>query len=158
MSKSKEINSLAKLKKRQQELNLEMKVSQQELVHSMGASRDNLQEFLLKKVALPAGGAILGLYLLHRALNPSGSAPSSTSGAEKEQMQAGAAAGASKGVKSNIVSSRPTPSHTRIASPSAKVRKKAGFDFGKIVSLGKIVVPAAQAIMLAINESKGQPK
>ncbi|MEM9527325.1 MAG: hypothetical protein AAGA31_11995 [Bacteroidota bacterium] len=156
MSNSKEIKSLAALKERQRALHLEMEASKQEFAQSMGQSREDLQDFLLKKVALPAGGAILGLYLLHKVLNRPSSPLQDTSPPIVEH--AGAAAGANNGLKSSasVTSvSDPLKSSPPVSRPAAN---KSGFDFKKIISLGKIMVPAAQAIMAAINESKGQPK
>ena len=59
----KKIGSLEELQQRKKELDLEVAVSQRELAHSLGTNRVNLNEFLLKKIALPVGGAIAAAWL-----------------------------------------------------------------------------------------------
>ena len=61
--KPKQISSLEELQERKKELDLEVEVSQRELAHTLGTSRVNLNDFLLKKVALPIGGAVAAAWL-----------------------------------------------------------------------------------------------
>lgn len=158
MSNNNEIKSLAGLKKRQRELVLEMEVSKRELAHSMGASRESLQDFLLKKVALPAGGTILGLYLLHKALNHTSQPPQSSPTPTAKREQAGAAAGANEGPKNREPTHKANPAPARIPLKRVPSGRKSSFDFTKLASFGKIVIPAAQAIMAVVKEQNGQQK
>lgn len=64
MSKPQNIQTFAELEERKKELDLEVNVSKRELAHSLGTSKVNLNDFLLKRVALPVGGAIVGLYVV----------------------------------------------------------------------------------------------
>ncbi|OAV42937.1 hypothetical protein [Lewinella sp. 4G2] len=66
MSESKHIHTFQELEERKRELELEVEVSKRELAHSLGTSKVNLNDFLLKKVALPIGGAIAGVYLISK--------------------------------------------------------------------------------------------
>ena len=64
MSKPQNITTYEELEERKKELDLEVEASQRELAHSLGTSRVNLKDFLIKKVALPIGGAIAGVWLI----------------------------------------------------------------------------------------------
>ena len=66
MSKPANISTYDELELRKKELDLEVEVSQRELAHSLGTSRVNLNDFLLKKIALPIGGAVAGVWLLSK--------------------------------------------------------------------------------------------
>ena len=59
--KNKKITSLKELKIRKKELRMEMELTKREFSHSMGSSRAELKNFLVQKVALPAGVAGLGI-------------------------------------------------------------------------------------------------
>ena len=69
MVKRDTVQSLAQLRRRKQELRLEMEVTKREMAHGMGVMRTDLQSYLLKRVALPVGGGIFGLYLLKKLLS-----------------------------------------------------------------------------------------
>lgn len=56
-----QITSLSALKEEKKKLRMEIELSKREFAHSLGSSRANLKEFLLKKVAIPAGVAGLGV-------------------------------------------------------------------------------------------------
>ena len=64
MSKPQNISSYEELEERKRELELEVEVSQRELAHSLGTSRVNLNDFIMKKVALPIGGAVAAVWLI----------------------------------------------------------------------------------------------
>lgn len=72
MIRKSKITSLAELKIRQKQIRMESKIAKREFAHSMGTSRENLGHFLLKKVALPIGGGIIGISLLSRLLSSNG--------------------------------------------------------------------------------------
>lgn len=69
MVKRDTVQSLAQLRRRKQELRLEMEVTKREMAHGMGVMRTDLQSYLLTRVALPVGGGIFGLYLLKKLLS-----------------------------------------------------------------------------------------
>ena len=64
MSKPQNISSYEELEERKRELELEVEVSQRELAHSLGTSRVNLNDFIMKKIALPIGGAVAAVWLI----------------------------------------------------------------------------------------------
>ncbi len=64
MIKKAKITSLSELKKRKKEIRLEAEVAKREFAHSIGTTKGNAGNFLVKKVALPAGGAVMGLLFL----------------------------------------------------------------------------------------------
>ena len=66
MIRKPKITSLAELKTRQKQVRMESNVAQRELAHTMGTTRENLGEVLLKKVAIPVGGGLLGIIVLSK--------------------------------------------------------------------------------------------
>lgn len=54
-----QIRTLAELQAEKQKLKMQMEVSKREFVHSFGFTKNQAKDFLIKKVALPAGA--LGL-------------------------------------------------------------------------------------------------
>ena len=66
MSKTKNISTFAELEKRKKELDLEVEISKRELAHSLNHNRDELRDLVVNKIALPVGGAILGLYVFKK--------------------------------------------------------------------------------------------
>lgn len=69
MVKREDLNSLTALRKRRKAIKLEMELSKRELAHSLGVARTDLQDFLVKKVALPVGAAGMGLFVVSRLLS-----------------------------------------------------------------------------------------
>ncbi len=66
------ITTLEQLEKEQEKLKMMMEVTRQEFAVNLGTNRQQLNEFLLKKVALPIGAASVGLGL-SRMMSSSGS-------------------------------------------------------------------------------------
>ena len=66
MVKRDAIRSLAQLRQRKKELQLEQEITKREMAHSLGIVRTDLQSYLVKRFALPVGGSVLGLYLLKK--------------------------------------------------------------------------------------------
>ena len=64
MIRESKITSLSELKRRKKQVRMETELAKREFAHSIGTTRGNAANFLLKKVAAPAGGAIVGLMLL----------------------------------------------------------------------------------------------
>ncbi len=69
MIKKAKITSLPELQKRKKEIRLEAEVAKREFAHTIGTTKGNASNFLLKKVAMPAGGAVVGLIFLKRLLS-----------------------------------------------------------------------------------------
>lgn len=64
MIRKSKITSLAELQKRKKQVRMESELAKREFAHSVGTTRENTGQFLLKKVAVPVGGGILGLFVL----------------------------------------------------------------------------------------------
>lgn len=50
---------------------METELAKRELAHTVGTTKDNLSNFLLKKVALPVGGGLAGLVVLSKLFSSS---------------------------------------------------------------------------------------
>ena len=64
MIRKAKITSLAELKTRKKQVRMETELAKREFAHSVGTTRENTSQFLLKKVAMPVGGGLLGLFVL----------------------------------------------------------------------------------------------
>ena len=64
MIRKSKITSLDELKRRKKEIRIESELAKKEFAHSIGTTKGNAGNFLLKNVALPAGGALAGLLVL----------------------------------------------------------------------------------------------
>ncbi|WP_116127641.1 hypothetical protein [Lewinella sp. IMCC34183] len=71
MIRKAKITTLAELKKRKKQVRMESELAKREFAHSIGTTRNNTTQFLLKKVAAPVGGGILGLMLLNSIFSSS---------------------------------------------------------------------------------------
>ncbi|MEL7162455.1 MAG: hypothetical protein AAFN92_16975 [Bacteroidota bacterium] len=135
MSKAKHITSLNELKQRQRELDLEVEVSKREFSHSVGASRENLGDFLLKSVALPVGGLILGVYLTRKVLR---SRPEPEVIYEKEIVHEVAP---------------PPPAPRAVATPPPRQSKP---KLENLMKFGRLAIPMAHAIYGVINKESNK--
>ncbi|WP_420458928.1 hypothetical protein [Neolewinella sp.] len=64
MIRKSKITSLDELKVRKKEIRMESELAKREFAHAIGTTKGNAGNFLLKNVALPAGGALAGLLVL----------------------------------------------------------------------------------------------
>ncbi len=80
------IESLEQLEKEKEKLEMMMKVTKDALAQSLGTNRKQLKDFLLKKVAIPAGAIGIGAYAANKIV-------SSNQNTKKEKKNALATAG-----------------------------------------------------------------
>ncbi len=71
MIKKSKITSLSELQQRKKQIRLEAEIAKREFAHAIGTTKGNAGNFLLKKVAMPAGGAVVGLIFLKNLLSGS---------------------------------------------------------------------------------------
>lgn len=71
MIREPKITTLSELKKRKKQVRMEAELAKREFAHSLGTTRDNVGTFLVKNVAVPAGGGILGLMALSKLFSGS---------------------------------------------------------------------------------------
>ena len=75
MIRESKITTLSELKRRKKQVRMETELAKREFAHSIGTTRGNASNFLLKKVAAPAGGAIVGLMFLNSVLSSGSKQP-----------------------------------------------------------------------------------
>lgn len=75
MIKKGKITSLHELRLRKKQVRMEAELAKREFAHSIGTTRGNATNYLLKKVAAPAGGAVVGLMVLNNLLRTGKSTP-----------------------------------------------------------------------------------
>lgn len=66
------ITNLKELEEEQEKLKMTMTLTPQELARSVGTNRHMLKEFMLKKVAIPAGALGLGVFAANKAFSSNG--------------------------------------------------------------------------------------
>ncbi|PPK87558.1 hypothetical protein CLV84_0501 [Neolewinella xylanilytica] len=71
MIRESKIKTLGELQRRKKQVRMETELAKREFAHSIGTTRGNATNFLVKKVAAPAGGAVVGLMLLNSILSSS---------------------------------------------------------------------------------------
>lgn len=64
--KKKNITTLEELEAEQEKLRMLMEVTEQELSRSLGTNRHQLKDFLIKKVAIPAGAVGVGMAAINK--------------------------------------------------------------------------------------------
>ncbi|MGB3800775.1 MAG: hypothetical protein WA952_13250, partial [Lewinella sp.] len=69
MIRKSKIKTLDELQRRKKQVRMETELAKREFAHSIGTTRGNAGNFLLKKVAAPAGGAVVGLMFLNSILS-----------------------------------------------------------------------------------------
>lgn len=73
------ITSLAALREEKKKLKMEIELSKREFAHSLGSSRANLKDFLVQKVAIPAGIAGVGIAGVNKLMSSDNKTSSSHS-------------------------------------------------------------------------------
>lgn len=127
---------MKELKLRQKQVRMEAELAKREFAHSIGTTRGNASSFLLKKVAAPAGGAVLGLMVLNNLLS---------SGASKQQPVI---------KETRVVHEYPdgTPYDGK---PRRNKRSRVKMLTGAITSL-RILIPIIQAVIGAFQTHKAK--
>lgn len=121
MVKQERIKSLSDIHNRKKELKLEMELINREVAHGMGIMRTDLRSFALKKVALPAGGILLGLIVLSKTL----------SGSKKKYKYGG---------ETRVIHEYP---EGYVAQGG---KKKSLFNFRNSMSIIRVLIPVVQAV------------
>ena len=143
MVRKPKITSLAELQQRKKEVRLEMELAKREFAHSLGTSRENTSQFLLKNVAAPVGGGLAGLWLLGKIIP-------SRSGKTREVVR-----------ETKVVHEYPEGYAESIdrRSPAYRAgirgeKKKKAFNISLLVGIAKLIIPVVQAVIGAVNSHK----
>ncbi|MCP9234537.1 hypothetical protein [Lewinella sp. JB7] len=129
MIRKSKITSLAELQQRKKQVRMETELAKREFAHSIGTTKGNAGNFLLKKVALPAGGAIVGLMVLSNLLS---------SGNQKVPVVK----------ETKVIHEYPDG---RAYDGSKKSRRNRAKTLTSIIGLGRLLIPIIQAIIGAVN-------
>lgn len=154
MSKTSNITSMAELHKRQEELKQEQEAAQAGLASSLKRTPRTMSRFAYEDLALPAMGLGLAVYVGYRLLRnkPAAPAPAVAEEPLPEQQPAPAEMGpAPQPERIRRTTPSPTPTQEQRSAPEG-----GGFNFKSLISAGKILVPAAQAIISVIQSQQAQ--
>jgi hypothetical protein len=156
MSNPSNIDSLADLHARQAEVRQETEAAKKGLVNSLAQAPGKVKQFAYEDLALPVMGIGLAVYVGYRLLRPNRSQESYPQAAPEPQHQPQAGVAENPQARYNAPAQAPRPaSAPRPAAPMTNAGKS-GFNFAAIISAGKILIPAAQAIMSAVQDHKEQ--
>jgi hypothetical protein len=157
MSKASNIDSLAELHARQAEVKQETAAAKQGFIDSLTQAPGKVKQFAYEDLALPVMGVGLALYVGYRLLRSDNRPQESFSHAAPEpQHFPPAPVAESQQVRYGAPAVAPRPANPpRSAKPVASVAKS-GLNLAAIISAGKIFIPAAQAIMSAVQDHKAQ--
>jgi hypothetical protein len=157
MSKASNIDSLAELHARQAEVKQETEVAKKGFVDSLAQAPGKVKQFAYEDLALPVMGIGLAVYVAYRLLRSDKGAQNSLQQAVPEPQY----------LPPPTVTERPPTRHSapvpapRPASPPrpdvpGATVAKSSLNLAAIISAGKMLIPAAQAIMSAVQEHKAQ--
>lgn len=159
MSKASNISSLSELRDRREEIKTEQEAARRGLTSSLASAPSKAKEYALEDLALPALGIGLAAYVAYRVLR-------SDEMPQQQQQQVNPAPQPQGPRPQEGPVARPAP-RAAAAQPVRPVQEargtrqevtKSSFDFGSILTVGKLLIPAAQAIVGVIQQAKEQTK
>ncbi len=130
MSKTSNINSLAALRERREEIATEQEAARKGLTSTLAEAPAKAKDYAIEDLALPALGIGLAIYVGYRVLRPRQSP-------DYEEVEMAA-------------HQVPVNQPHSVAAPA----QKSLFSISTLMTAGKILVPAVQAIIGVIQESK----
>ena len=134
MIKKAKITSLSELKKRKKQIRLEAEVANREFAHSIGTTKGNAGNFLFKNVALPAGGALVGIMFLSSLL----------SSKDKGKMPV---------IKETRVIHEYADGTPYTGKPRKKSRTR---HLSTIIGMSKLIIPIIQAVMATMTSKEAK--
>lgn len=173
MSQAQNISTFAELEERTREIELEVEVSQRELAHSLGTSRNDLNNFLLKRVALPIGGAIAGIWIFSKLRKRKSNKEVESTSIERSPDYEDPAKyhfpvppPRGQGDRSPSAYVAQKPRYDRLSPPPpedssstlSSHHKKSLINIATIASVAKIAVPAVQMIFKAVQDHQDASK
>lgn len=157
MSKASNISSLTELRDRREEIKAEQEAARQGLTSTLAAAPAKAKDYALEDLALPALGVGLAVYVGYRVLRPRKQREEEPQSAvyppppqhlqQPQRDQVGTAP-----APSAVRASRPT----RPAPAIARKAVKSSFNLAKLMAVGKMLIPAAQAIMSVVQEQQAK--
>ena len=137
MIRKSKITSLAELKRRKKEVRMESELAKREFAHAIGTTRGNATSYLLKRVAAPAGGALLGTMVLANLLSGSG----------KDKVPV---------IKeTRVIHEHPDGTPYKAGASRGRKRSKAK-TLTTIIGLFRVLIPIVQAIIGTITTQKAK--
>jgi hypothetical protein len=159
MSKSSKIDNLAELHARQAQVKQETKAAQEGLVGSLAQAPDKMKKFAYEDLAIPIMGIGLAVYIGYRLLRSSDNSQVSV----PQTMPAPQPVAPAPMIQSVPTGNIPSPQYQAPRSVNRSTPQasrgggaKRGLNLSAIISAGKLLIPAAQAIMSAVQDHKAQ--
>lgn len=147
MSNANNINSLAALRERRQEIAAEEQAAKKGLTSTLAQAPAKAKDYALEDLALPALGIGLAVYVGYRVLRPrKPSGPAAPAAAVYHEAPAAPAYSEPEPAPASVAQPRPQPKPVLRREYVAPV-KKGLFNLGTLMTAGKLLIPAAQAII-----------
>ncbi|MFK8161525.1 MAG: hypothetical protein AB8H12_03595 [Lewinella sp.] len=159
MSKASSIDSLAELHARQLQVKQETEAAKEGLVGSLAQAPGKMKQFAYEDLAIPAMGVGLAIYVGYRLLRSNDAPQVSNQAPMPAPQPTNPAPMIQSAPTGNIPSPQyqaPRPVNRSAPQASAEGVAKSGLNFKAIISAGKLLIPAAKAIMSAVQEHKAQ--
>ena len=138
MIRKSKITSLDELQRRKKEIRMESELAKREFAHTIGTTKGNAGNYLLKHVALPAGGALVGVMVLSSLL-------SSSSGKKMPVIK-----------ETRVVHEFPDGSPYRAGKNGRSRKRSRAKTLTTIIGLARVLVPIVQAIIGTVTTQKAQ--
>jgi hypothetical protein len=149
-SKASNISSLSELRERREKIKAEQEAARQGLTSTLATAPEKAKEYALEDLALPALGIGLAVYVGYRVLRPARQAPEPTTPAQAQYLQHPQSAQQVDTPPVRVPRPANPPREPRPVPTKAVVKRS--FNFAKLIAAGKLLVPAAQAIISAVQE------
>jgi hypothetical protein len=159
MSKASKIDSLAELHARQAQVKQEAKAAKEGLVGSLAQAPGKMKRFAYEDLAIPVMGISLAAYVGYRLLRSNNTSQVSVPQTLPAPQPMAPAPVIQSAPTGNIPSPQyqaPRPVNRSAPVVSTKEVAKSGLNLAAIISAGKLLIPAVQAIMSAVQEHKAQ--
>lgn len=164
MSKSNNIQSLSALRERKKEIEAEQELAVKGLSSSLASAPAKAKEYAIEDLALPALGIGLAVYVGYRIFR-SNDGPGARELQRPETLAHPDYAAASRYsppervVRPAMQSTAPAPTPQPVSQQQQlSETAESAFNFGSLIAAGKILVPAAQAIIGIVQNQQTQNK
>ncbi len=148
MNETSQVSTLRQLRERKAELKAATRISQTELVESLGTTQRQTGEYLLKRIILPTGAVVVTAYVLKKLLfrkkrSSNGEAKAPTPLAVQRTVYP----------EDYPAAATPSPQRLSPAETHPEESSKDGFDFKPMLSFaGSMAIPAIKAIYQQLNK------
>lgn len=158
MSKASNIDSLAELHERQAEVKQESELARKGFVDSLAQAPGKAKTFAYEDLAIPVMGIGVAAYVAYRLLRSNNRSKQNLPIPATQPPVLPVATAEEPAVRSQVILPAPRPVSPPPQEDLDNNAAKTGLSLAAIISVGRLLIPAAQAIMGAVQEHKANQK